>query len=609
MWKLSASYCLLLFMCLVTQAQTFEYRTYYDKEKTHLKEIISLREKDSVLHGPYSSFMQNGAPKASGYYDKGNPVGQWTYYFESNHIRAQGNLQNGKQNGPWEYYYETGTLKALGHMIDGIREGEWINYYENGDEKSRGIYLDNKKDGKWEYYFEGGGLKAETYFDEGIGHYKEYYPAGQLKMEGQNRNDRSEGLWKYYYESGELESEGNFKNGQRVGRWAQYHKNGNLASEGFYEAGKKSGEWTYYYETGSISSHGTLVDDVREGQWSLYFENGNVSSLSEYDHGSGPSTEYYPGGQILAEGNIKDGKKTGEWIYYDKTGLKNGEAIFENGIGDFTGYYEDGTIKMKGKLDNARQVGEWTLYDVNGEISGKYRPLYEEDPITSSSPAVINRTRSSRKPAYKFKSKKNRYFDSVVNEFRGLSVTANPIWIATGNFPVAAEIYKQERLGHELIYTYYRDPFIVADGIQQLGQVYRRGHEINFRQKLYSKDQPYGMPYFGHGIGFSISDYNVDVEDATVNFQRTTLTSRETIAFYGLFAGLKWMRSPSQSGFTVDLFIGMDIGVRNWRRLYNSDVAGDFDLLYADENQDALYLPFNFGINFGWMIPLKRKKR
>ena len=593
----------------ISYAQTFEFRTYHDKDQTEIKEIINLKSSDSTLHGPYSSYLQNGAPKAAGFYEDGKASGTWTYYFENNRIKAQGNLLNAKQDGPWSFYFESGHLKALGQMKNGIREGMWTNYYENGDRKSEGLYLNNKKDGKWEYFFEGGDLKAETLFDQGIGHYREFHPNGKIKMEGQNRNDKSEGLWKYFYSSGELESEGNFENGMRVGKWMTYHKNGEIASEGYYKTGKKSGEWIYYYESGNVNSRGTLIDDVKEGQWNLFFEDGEVKSTSRYEHGSGPSTEYYPGGQIMASGTITNGKKTGLWEYFDATGYMNGKAEYENGVGQFTGFYENGTIKMTGTLENSRQVGEWILYDQDGEISGKYKPMYEDSNISNQQESESSVRFSSKKPEYRFKSRSNRFFDEVVNEFRGINLSSNPVWIATGKLPVVLEYYHQERLGYEFQYTYHKNPFILIDGIQQLDDIYVKGHQIQLRQKLYTKDKSIGMPYFGHGIGFSSKDYHIDISHQQFGFQRTTLTSHETIANYSLFLGLKWMRTPSRSGFTVDMFIGLDIGLRNWRREYTPDAVGDFDGYFTDIEKRDLYLPVNFGLNFGWMSSVKRIRK
>ena len=594
---------IVLITCRVSYSQ--EHRTYYDEAKLRIKEIVEMEGR--IPQGRYTSFLQNGIKNIEGYYQKGQPDSTWTYFFENGEIKAQGELHQGFQSGVWNFYYESGSIKSSGDHLKGLKNGNWVDYFENGDKKSLGSYLFDKKNGMWKYFAEGGFVKAETYFDYGIGSYKEYHPGGAIKMEGQIRNEKSEGMWKYYYPDGSIQSQGNYENGLRTGRWTNYYQKGGVQSEGNYEKGKRSGNWDFFYETGSISSRGILENDKREGVWNLFFESGEPRGIEKYTHGRGQSTEYYPSGEVLAKGDIEEGKKVGKWQYFDRDGTLNGAAEFVDGIGDFTGYYPSGAVKMTGTLENNKQIGEWILYDADGAVSGKYFPLSvkSDSEEISSSVKSSNTWNWSLKPEYRYKTKSLRYFLPVINEFRGIALATNPIWMATGQLPISMEYFIQERLGYEAQFTILREPFFPTND-SQLGEVTNSGFEIKLKQKFYSKDTKMGMIHFGHNLVFRQVNYNVDILTPTAV---VGLEGTETIAAYGVFVGMRWQKSPRESGFTVDPFIGVDVGLRNWSRSTQRDPSGEFDTYFLSVDKGDLYLPLVFGINFGWIAnSLKIKK-
>ncbi len=593
------------------KAQTFEYRTYYDEGRTELKEIITLTEADSTVHGPYISYYQNGAPLAKGNYSSNLPSGMWIYFFESGKEKASGPLVRGEQTGEWQYFYENGNLKSKGPLTNGVKNGIWTNYFENGTRKSVGEFVENTKNGMWNYFFEDGTSKAQAFFENGEGNYKEFFPSGKLKMEGYNRNEVSQGQWKYYYESGELRGIGNFIDGKREGRWVYYHANGQKSSEGNYLNGLRSGNWNYYHENGNVSSQGSMKDDQRNGSWNLYYENGIIKSEGQYENGSGVITEYYPSGTILAKGAVINGKKSGLWEFFDESGNKDGEAIYQDGLGEYKGFYDDGIIKMTGQLEGTKRVGEWSLLDREGNIVGKYKPIYEEDRPIYRIHDVVDEDfvrYSVEKPDYRYKNRSIRYFDAVINEFTGLIFATNPVWMTLGELPFSIEYYIQERLGYEVQYIYLRDPFsenlFSEEPRTQLEDIYQRGHMIRFRQKFYSRDTEYGMIHFGHNLSFSQSNYYTDYSNQDTGFEVVTANAKETTAAYGLFVGWRWMRTASGGGFTIDSFVGIDIGFRSWEKQYeNSDFV---DGLFMELDQSEFYLPIVVGINLGWLSSTRK---
>lgn len=593
-------------------SQSFEVLKYYDSEKKQIQEILTIRPSDSLPDGPYFSYFQSGNPKINGLYKNGKADSLWTYFYENGQKKSEGNYKRSIQSGTWRHYYESGSLKAKGAIAKGDRTGYWINYFENGTEKSSGSYFQNDKEGLWNYFFEDGEPKAQAYYESGNGVYKQFYPSGAIRMQGFNKQEKSDGKWTYYYEGGDTLAIGSFIQGVRNGEWKYFHQNGILSAEGKYDNGKRTGVWKYYFENGKKSSEGKLVNDKRDGQWSLYYETGEVKASSNFNQGDGLFTEYYPSGAQKAKGIIKNEEREGKWIYFNENGVMDGEAEFKKGIGHFTGYYENQTIKMQGTLDNDKRIGEWKLYSTEGELSGVYRPIYQEDkPFFRITETIENPTSAdkvpSEKPEYIYKDKKSRFFQKTVNEYQGFILATNPLWILFDEMPFSIEYYYQERLGYELQIIYLRNPFLKLVNDFNLNEPYSQGLNLRFRQKFYNSESKVGMWYFGHEINVSSISYKAKVQDQTaLPFERKTIESNETLMAYGLFVGFRWMRNGQKPGLTVDSFLGIDIGLRNWEKLYD-ETNDSFDDVFRTFNQSNLYLPITFGVNIGGALKRKSK--
>ncbi|MDW3193184.1 MAG: hypothetical protein R8G66_12500 [Cytophagales bacterium] len=591
-------------------AQTFESRSYYDEERTKLKEIITLKSSDSTLQGPYYSYFQSGSPKIEGYYIDGQPDSIWVYFYENGNKKSSGLFRRSSQMGLWDYFYESGALKASGMLAGGQKSGYWSNYFENGNEKSSGGYFKDLKEGIWNYFFEDGTVKAQAYYEAGDGLYKQFYPSGELRMEGMNKDGRSEGLWTYYYETSEEEAKGAFKEGLRDSTWIYYYKNGQVSAQGSYLIGKKTGKWTYYYENGQKSSEGILVEDQRDGQWNLYYESGEIKAKSAYTEGDGVFTEYYPSGKQKAKGEILNGKRQGKWIYFNEDGELDGEAIFDQDKGVYTGYYPNERIKMKGPMDGEKRTGEWQLFNPDGTLAGVYRPIYEEARPVFRIAQPVRRNEVNRnpvdKPEYLFKDKSIRYFKKGVNEFRALILGTNPAWILLDEFPVSLEYYYQERLGYEIQLIYHRAKFFQNVEELSFNDTYSRGFIGRIRQKFYSKESALGLLYFGHQISYSSLIHRAQVIDQlSPPFGRRTVRTDETLGAYGVFVGMRWMNVTRNPGFSVDAYVGVDMSYREWEVQYED--RAQFDPVFEDFDQSSFFFPFQFGLNFGGVFSTKAK--
>lgn len=590
-------------------AQPIEICTYHDEQETLLKEIFHINDSSSAeLCGSYKSYFMNGNLEKEGYYKDNYPDSIWTYYYEDGKIKMRGKLKNGSSHGLWEYFFENGNLSMAGMIIDSKREGTWKYYYENENIKSEGIYKNNKKEGIWNYFYEDGELKAQAYYTKDRGTYKEFYTDGKLKAEGLNVNGQSDSTWVFYHENGKIMAKGDYNQGKRVGPWIYYHDNEIKSAEGNFVDGEKEGKWIYYHENGEISSEGALREGKKEGYWKIFGEDGIFMAEGVFEENDGKYTEYYESGKVKAEGSIADGKNHGLWIYYYEDGSKEGECEFTYGSGTYIGYYPDGTVKMKGMIKDGVNVGIWELYKGDGNLAGYYRPYYEDSkPIYKLVEKKPPRRGDYVKPEYKFKSYKSRYFDPVINEYKGVILATNPLATIVGQLPLSFEYYIEERLGYEILGTVLRDPFYTASKSVQVNKVYQRGFNISIKQKFYHPEGSFGMFYFGHEVRLtSLRHYANVVDSTTIPNVANQIHSNETKFEYALYVGDRWMRlfgeryKNNSLGFTIDAYVGFGFGYRLYERKYPSNE--NYEQIFEDVNDSKFVISPRLGINFGFVF-------
>lgn len=593
-------------------AQPVQIRTYHDPTNTILKEVYYIDDSStSRLTGPYKSYFISGRIEKEGFYKDNLPDSLWIYHYENGKTKMRGMLKGGSSHGLWEYFFENGNLNMAGMIMDSRRQGNWKYYYENGDIKSQGNYIDNIKHGIWNYFYEEGEIKAQAFYINGKGEYKEFYNSGNIKAEGLNVNGKSDSTWVFYWESGNVRARGDYRMGKRVGPWIFYHDNKTKSAEGMYVKGEKDGKWVHFHENGEISSEGAIISGKKEGYWRFFGEDGIFKAEGVFESNDGKYTEYYESGKIKAEGQIENGKNHGKWLYFYEDGTKEGECNYVEGNGDFTGYYPDGNIKMKGNIKDGVNVGIWELYDGKGELAGYYRPYYEDSkPVYK----LVEKTKPQRgnyiKPEYKYKSYKSRYFDPVINEYKGVILATNPIAMIFGQLPFSAEYYIEERLGYELQFSLMRDPFFKSASNIELNNVYDRGWNIALKQKFYHPEGSFGMFYFGHEVRLTSLKHYANVIDSTssggLSFDQIKINSSETRFEYALFVGDRWMQlfgeryKNNSLGFTIDAFIGFGFGYRLYQENYPNNP--DYEEVFKDINTSKFVLSPRVGVNFGFVF-------
>ncbi|MDH5397808.1 MAG: membrane-binding protein [Cyclobacteriaceae bacterium] len=584
--------------------------SYYDENSTQIKEKYTVRDSiTNILEGEYKSYFLSGRLESRGEFLNNEATGSWDFFYETGNQKMR-LVVRGQDEGYWQYFYESGEKSMEGLIVNDKRQGNWRLYYESGALKSEGEFKDGNLEGIWQFYYEDGKLKGEIDYTANKGRYIEYFATGEVKAEGPKSGFKNAGKWTFYYKEilpgarTKIQATGNYLNGNKVGDWTYFHPNQKVSSKGRYDSNRPEGEWLHYYDNGSISSKGEFVEGQKNGSWNLFYPDGKLKGEGEFIKGSGKYKEYYKNKNIRIEGQLVEGKNQGKWKYYYGDGTLEGTCDFNEGRGMYYGYYPDGTLQSKGIIQDDKKSGTWELYENDGSLSGFYKPYYEDSSFPSNlveKKEVEPQGRGTGLPDYRFRSKGFKYFDSRINEFQGVILGGNPLFVFTGKIPFVMEFYIQERLGHEFEFEGIRKPFFDREANIPLDQVYSRGYSIAVRQKFYNPHNKLGMWYFGHELRFVNRGHFANIQLPIVP-DYVKVTATEQMIAYSVIGGYRIMESTVSKGFTIDAFGGAGIGYRNF---HADDEYAD---IFSGLAQNKIPLQLRFGLNFGYTLSFGRWK-
>lgn len=170
---------------------------------------------------------------------------------------------------------------------------------------------------------------------EADGFYREYYPNGQLFVEGQFRNGRQHGEWAYWFANGQLNRRVSYVNGQPDGAWEVFREDGTLAATHGFREGLRHGEWITYDDSGQQPIREEHYDEGKyDGIIKAWHPNGQLRVQMAFRQGErhGVSMEWDEQGELRAEVNYVDGKLDGTATIR----LPNGDMLVQE--------YDDGRL-------------------------------------------------------------------------------------------------------------------------------------------------------------------------------------------------------------------------------------------------------------------------
>lgn len=215
-------------------------------------------------------------------------------------------------------YNDNGLLLSEGIVDEaGNMNGKWKDLYPTGKTRAEGQYTDSRRTGLWKFYSE----------------------AEKVEQTGYYNNGRPDGMWKWYYENDTLLREEEYFQGLRDGSFTEYSKNGTIITQGQYSDGEKNGEWKY--NSGNNIEEGKYIIGLRDGLWKSYYPDGRLKFKGAFVQGNAEGTHiyYYEDGKIKEERFYTMGLRDRTWKKYDENGVlllsiayKNDVEISINGV-------------------------------------------------------------------------------------------------------------------------------------------------------------------------------------------------------------------------------------------------------------------------------------
>jgi antitoxin component YwqK of YwqJK toxin-antitoxin module len=301
--------------------------------------------------------------------------GRWYTFYGNGNIHMEGNYQDDLKEGYFKEYAENGDLISVDKYVKDVKQAEAQEirkldikneYYPDGKIKASGTYRNETPEGIYREYNTMGQIIRSLVYDmgtiigEGIvkedgsrdGHWKDLYPDGKIKAEGDYKDGKQVGEWKFYYPGGKLEQDGKFtSSGKFQGTWKWYYESEQLLREEEYDNGLKDGMHTEYDENGKIVEEGEYIKDLEDGPWFITI------------------------GDYLERGTYRDGLKNGKWVSYHMISTNertdsilsfSGNFVDDNPDGKHIYYWDNGKVKDEGIYLMGKKEGDWIKYEYDG---------------------------------------------------------------------------------------------------------------------------------------------------------------------------------------------------------------------------------------------------
>lgn len=277
--------------------------------------------KDNNLHGYYKEYDLKGNLTLTMLYDNGAIVKSnvedepdieiVNRYDSENRLVYSGPFRNqvpvgihreygndGKVSNS-KVYNDNGLLLSEGIVDEaGNFNGKWKDFYPDGKVRAEGQYTDSRRSGQWKYYDENGKTEQVGYFNNG----------------------RPDGVWKWYYDNGTILREEEYFQGLRDGSFTEYSRSGEIIAQGMYSDGERNGEWKFSSENNR--EEGKFIIGLRDGTWKSYYSNGKLRFKGDYVQGNPDGTHYfyYENGKVKEERYYRSGIRERTWKKYDEDG-------------------------------------------------------------------------------------------------------------------------------------------------------------------------------------------------------------------------------------------------------------------------------------------------
>jgi antitoxin component YwqK of YwqJK toxin-antitoxin module len=338
-------------------------RTYYDEEKTLIKEIYF--RINGKAEGEVKRFDEEGKLVQIGFLKNNQKHG---IFLDLNPLNGDTlrltPYESDERNGRVVSFYPGGAIEQESTYVNNQISGEVNSYYPDGEIKGKTIFSNNKPNGQSIDFHPSGIISVKRNFLDGKieGLYEEFDEEGKLIAEINYKNGVLEGIETFYYPDGKIKSSRNYSEGLLNGAYELNYEDGKPERIGFYKKGVPDGELLEYHANGKLRSKAVFKKGAPTQPIEKYYEDGTLRQRTKLTSTNTVIHEinYHPNGALYFEANYALGKIQGEVKYfrmdksleeirrYDK-GLLHGKREYfdEKGVLINSEIYEEGDLTNK----------------------------------------------------------------------------------------------------------------------------------------------------------------------------------------------------------------------------------------------------------------------
>ena len=302
---------------------------------------------------------------SDGQYEHRSLHGPATSYYENGKIKSKGTYKDGSLNGVFRSFFPNGQLQSERYYQNDVPVGDWMGWHPNGkqafwylyDLESSHPFEPNKKE-----WAENGQLTLEQVLDIGAnGYLKEWTENGLLIHQVDIKLlDRSKGVETWWYKDGQLHWRRDYRKGQDTslvefypnGEWQRLEVFRDKGSESYKEIKR----WYPQMILEQLFISETRPDGYFMQKEELYYPNGKLKSSVFYknkecfkesfaingtktlslhtilDSLHGPYQVMDSSGLVLLDYNYRSGLRHGWSREYDSEGKIVFEKYYQNGL-------------------------------------------------------------------------------------------------------------------------------------------------------------------------------------------------------------------------------------------------------------------------------------
>ncbi len=286
------------------------------EDKTRMQEI---QWKNGLIDGTKTEYFKGGVlVRAKLNFTAGIRNGRFEYYHQNGQMKLTGKYVNDLLDSTVNAFYENGNPKYTFTYVKGEKTGISLSYFSNGNMEQKVHLVNEKPDGIMETYYEAGNLRLVTGYKMGIrdGKFLRYHLNGTVAEESYFKDGIQDSISMYWDNVfGSIMKIENYNKGKKEGTWVTFNEIGDTLTMYTWQGNVLDGPYKIF---ASEKIDNQLPGDGTKKKYGSEY----VHALDEYgSYKMGQQDGVFKAGLFYrenhVEGQFDNGVKVGEWKYYN----------------------------------------------------------------------------------------------------------------------------------------------------------------------------------------------------------------------------------------------------------------------------------------------------